>query len=170
MFGLPDDLDRIADASRKAPLFVELAEVIEADDWERFESDAKRQNFVPEFLLRGFAARGSSEPLIYQLDVGSGETRRVQTGKAASGRYFYATLGEDGVRSNRIEGLLSRVESHAAESRRRFLAEPMALEDADRATLAFFFALQDARTPVATERAAAADDTLTRLLIINEFL
>src|SRR4051794_149942 len=108
MFGLPDDLDRIDDAFRKAPLFVELEEVIEADDFGRFESDAKRQHFVPEFLLRGFAASGGRQPLIYQLEVGGGEARRVPAGKAASGRYFYATLGEDGVRSHRIEGLLSR--------------------------------------------------------------
>lgn len=156
-------------AFAESSLFGELTEAFEADDYERFESEAKRQHFVPRFLLARFAMKSGKRELVHQLDVRTGKAWQVETKKAASSRYFYAILGEDGARNNRVEGFLGRVESHASEALRRFLADPAALAPGDRATLAFFFALQDARTPAATERAAAASDTIGRLLLANEF-
>jgi len=159
----------IEEAFNESPLFVELLRLFESGDLEGLESSAKRQHFVPRFLLAHFATDRDGKELLFQLDVESGEAREVETRSAASKRYFYASLDEQGVRSNRMEGLLSLVEGHAAEALQRLLADPPGLALPDRATLSFFFALQDARTPAAAERMAAISDTTMRLLLANQF-
>jgi hypothetical protein len=156
-------------AFAESPLFVELQRLFESGDLDRLESAAKRQHFVPRFLLAHFAHERDGKELLFQLDIESGESREIETRSAASKRYFYAILDEQGARSNRIEGFLSLVESHAAEALDRLLGDPRGLSLPDRATLSFFFALQDARTPAATERMAAISDTTMRLLLANEF-
>lgn len=159
----------IEEAFNESPLFVDLQRIFARGELDRLESSAKRQHFVPRFVLAHFATTRHGKELLYQLDVESGEAREVETRSAASKRYFYASLDEEGARSNRIEGLLSIVESHAAEALQRFLADPQGLSLPDRATLSFFFALQDARTPAAAERMAAISDTTMRLLLANSF-
>lgn len=159
----------IEEAFTESPLFVELLRLFESGDLERLESSAKRQHFIPRFLLAHFASARDGKELLFQLDVESGETREVETRSAASKRYFYASLDEQGVRNNRLEGLLSIVEGHAAEALQRLLADPPGLAPPDRASLSFFFALQDARTPAAADRMAAISDTTMRLLLANQF-
>jgi len=51
-------------------------------------------------------------------------TQRVETKSAASRRYFYALLDEEGNRNNRIEGFLARVETYAAVALRAKLSAP----------------------------------------------
>ena len=162
-------IDEIDQAFRESPLIVELEAVAKGGDFSSFDSPAKRQHFVPRFLLGRFAEQVAGKELIYQLDIDSGSTQRVETKSAASRRYFYALLDEEGNRNNRIEGFLARVESHAAVALRTFLADPLALTPGDRATLSLFFALQDARTPISTERSAGASNTIMRLLFAAEF-
>ena len=96
----------IEEAFNESPLFVELQRLFDSGDLERLESSAKRQHFVPRFLLAHFASTRRGKELLFQLDVELGEAREVETRSAASNRYFYASLDEQGVRNNRIEGLL----------------------------------------------------------------
>ncbi len=153
---------------RQSPLFQALFDVIESGDYSCFESMAKRQHLIPQFLLRGFAADDERE-FIYQLDTGSGANRKVRLAEAASRRFFYAILDEEGNRNNQIEGFLSFVESYAAPALERFLADPDNLSNGDRGTLSFFFALLDQRTPGAASRSGQMQDTLMRLLVASEF-
>ena len=163
------DLDEVDQAFRQSPLITELEEVAKSGDFSSFDSEAKRQHFVPRFLLGRFAEKVGRKKFIYQLDTETGDARRVETKDAAAKRYFYALLDDEGNRNNRIEGFLSRVESHAANALREFLADPFALAPGDRATLSLFFALQDVRTPVSTERSAQASETIMRLLLSAQF-
>lgn len=50
------DFIEIERALHQSPLFQELFGV-ERGDLSRFESQAKRQHFIPQFLLRGFWQR-----------------------------------------------------------------------------------------------------------------
>jgi VCBS repeat-containing protein len=114
-------------AFRSSPLLAELAQIIESGDLSVLDTDAKRHHFVPQLLLRGFAnSRGKGHGL-YQLDVSSGAPALTTTERAASRRHFYSVEEEDGSRSNRLEGFLARVESHAAPALAGFLQDPEAL-------------------------------------------
>lgn len=140
------DFAAIELALRQSPLFQALFEVVESGDYSLFESEAKRQHFVPQFLLRSFATDAAAER-VHQLDVSTGANRSVRIDEAASRRWFYAIEDEEGNRNNQIEGFLSFVESYAAEALSRLLEDPGHLSDADRGTLSFFFSLLDQRTP-----------------------
>lgn len=59
---------------------------------------------------------------------------------------------EDGEPSNRHESYLALVESHAARALRSLLGNPAGLSPPDRATIAFFVALQTMRTPAAAQQ------------------
>lgn len=162
--GMADE--RAEPAFRSSPLFQELEQITASGDYSRFDSGAKRQHFVPRFMLAYFAEVEDGKELIYQLEVTRQEApRRVETRLAASRRFFYGTLDDDGNRNTRVEGFLAFVESHAADALRRFLDHPGALGEADRATLSFFFALQSQRTPHGIEQIKQLGDAGTRMLL-----
>ncbi|HLE99707.1 MAG TPA: DUF4238 domain-containing protein [Gaiellaceae bacterium] len=146
------DFDHVVAAFQASPLFAELMEMAATEDFSRLESAAKRQHFVPQMLLREFCREKDGKDWIFQLDITSGQVLRVSPQRAASRRHLYTVVEEDGSRSNQNEGYLALVESHAATALRRFLSDPLGLTDADRATLAFFVALQTQRTPAAAAR------------------
>jgi Protein of unknown function (DUF4238) len=80
---------------------------------------------------------------------------RVDMRTAASRHRLYTATDEDGRASNRHEGYLAFVETHAAPALRRLISDPASLSPGDRATIAFFVALQTMRTPVAAEQVTA---------------
>ena len=162
------DFAAIELALRQSPLFQELFDVVESGDYSRFDSEAKRQHFIPQFILRRFATDPTGER-VHQLDVTSGANRSVRIDEAASRRWFYAMEDAEGNRSNQIEGFLAFVEGHAAEALARLLDDPGHPTDADRGTLSFFFSLLDQRTPGATRRTASIQDGLMRMLFTSEF-
>ncbi len=131
------DFEAIDDAFRASPLMQELTDVFESGEFNRFDADAKRQHFVPRFLLGHFAVQLGESELLYQLDVATGVALRVKSSEAASRRYFYALLDEEGNRNNRIEGFLSRVEAHAADALDRYADGPHRGRAHARARLAF---------------------------------
>ena len=140
--------DRADQAFRASPVFQELEQIVASDDYSLFDSQAKRQHFDPRFLLANFAVSSNGKEWIYQLNSRErGAPRRVETHLAASRRHFYGILEEDGNRNTRVEGFLAFIEGHSAPALRQFLNDPLALEDADRPTLSFFFGLQAQRTP-----------------------
>lgn len=161
--------DDIAGAFQSSPLMCELIEMAESGDFARLESQAKRQHFVPQLLLREFSRRQGQKHYLFQLDVGTGKPLRVETHGAASRHRFYKVIEDDGVESNRIEGYLALVESHAAPALRRLLDDPLRLSDADQATLAFFFSLQTQRTPAAAEQINRIANSLLQTLAGSVF-
>src|SRR5437763_7743800 len=148
--------DNIEAAFGASPLMAELAEIGESGDLSQFDSEAKRQHFVPQLVLRGFSADGNT---LFQLDLKSGGIIQTDVASAASRRYLYAAW-ENGQRNNRIEGFFSHVESHAGPALRRLLENPPALSDGDRATLSYFFAVQTQRTPSAAALITSAANAL----------
>jgi hypothetical protein len=168
---LDDDVDveRLSEIFAATPLLKELERIAASGDSSAFESEAKRQHFIPRFHLARFTRERDGRDYLFQLDVRTGRPQRIQPEQAASRRYFYAVLDDDGVRNNRIEGFLALAERHAAPAFERLLARPGRLNDSDRATIAFFLALLDARTPGGTERGADLADTTMRMLFASTF-
>jgi hypothetical protein len=161
--------DPTEDAFRASLLFQELERRAAAEDWAGFESEAKRQHFIPRFVLSRFARCDGKREFFFQLDVNSGKASRIAPGQAASRRHFYAIVDEEGQRSNRVEGFLALVESHAAVALDPLLDNPAGLAPADRATLSFFFALLDGRTPGSADRMAVSSSSIMRMLFTTEF-
>lgn len=152
--GFEPDVRRIQAAFAASPLAVEMAAMGAADDFSRLEKNAaKRQHFIPQLLLRGFASDKGGDLQLCQMETQRrGAPRPVGIREAASRHRLYVALDEDGVKSNVIEGLFALVEDHAAPALRRFLDAPSALTDPDRATISMFVALQTMRTPAAAEQ------------------
>jgi hypothetical protein len=149
-------------AFRSSPLWQELAAIaFEGKPWPT--SRAKRQHFVPRFLLAGFIARGKDR--LVQLDLSSGRTVAVQPHLAASRRRFYdlpeAAAGERGD----FEAWLALIESHSAGALSRLLDNPRELSHPDRATLSLFLALIDGRTPAGNARNVGLSTDIMRLLM-----
>jgi hypothetical protein len=155
-------------AFQSSPLVAELATLSESGDGSAFDSDAKRQHFVPQLILRGFSTERDGKRWLYQLNTKSGKSLRTSAEAAASRRYFYAVKNEDGSRNNRLEGWFARIESHAALALDSFLADPLALSSGDRATLSFFLAIQTQRTPSDIATTEETANVVLRMLVGTE--
>lgn len=104
---------------------------------------AKRHHFVPQFYLRGFA---DDAERITTVTL-PGEQRYTQViRKTAAENGFYAVPGHpDG--SDAFEKILSQVEGEAASILARIKAGQWPLSPKDRASLAYYLALQVTRGP-----------------------
>jgi hypothetical protein len=143
------DFDR---ACKESALFTELKEIADSENWSRLDTEAKQHHFVPQLLLRGFAKEsGEKVKPLYRLDVHRGTPELTDTWASAARRYFYRVPEVEGVPRNWLEGFFSKVENRAAPLLRTLKSTPGEISAADRATLAFFFALQMQRTPVAAQ-------------------
>lgn len=155
-------------AYRNSPLFAQL-EAVGTGKRPMPESQARRHHYNPRLIIRGFVgrARDGSQQL-YRLDVRSGKPQRTSVDNAGSELRYYRFNDEGGRPHNRVEAFFSIVEDHAAAALIRLLTAPHALSAPDRATLSFFFALLDGRTPAGTARMAASSDTIMRLMLAAE--
>lgn len=150
--------EHIAHAIRSSPLVAEFAEIARREDFSRLDKNqAKRHHFVPQFLLQGFSHEHNGKDHLFQMEMSSRRApRRVPVRTAASRRRLYRITDEDGQTSNRHEGYLALVESHAAPVVQRLTTEQTpSLPPGDRATIAFFVALQTMRTPAAAVQVTA---------------
>ena len=148
------EFDHIAAELWASPFTTACMEMTVANDFSRLDKNAaKRQHFLPRLLLRGFAEARNGQDYVFQMETGARKApRRVNVLTAASRHRLYAGLGDDGQPSNRNEGYLALLEDHAAPALAHLLADPGALAPGERATIAFFVALQKMRTPVAAEQ------------------
>ena len=146
--------DHIVSALQASPVTQAFREMVESNDFSQLDkSDAKRHHFLSQFLLRGFGQAWDGTETIFQMEVKSRRApRRVNVRAAASRHRYYAVPDEDGTLSNRNEAYLALVESHAAPALRHLLEEPSTLAPGERATIAFFVALQTMRTPAAEQQ------------------
>jgi hypothetical protein len=149
-------------AFQSSPLWQELAAIALGEKpWPT--SQAKRQHFVPRFVLSGFLAPGSER--LAQLTVRTGQTHQVLPHRAASRNRFYSLPERENGEPGDLEAWLSIIESHSAGALQRFLDHPKALSHADRATLALFFALIHGRTPGGNAQHSALSSNIMRLLM-----
>lgn len=151
------EFDHIAAAMEASPLMAELKAMGLSGDFSKLERNAaKRHHYVPQFVLRGFADPADGGRRIFQMPTGSRKAPiRVGVRDAALRQWLYRVVTPEGGTSNRHEGYLALIEEHAAPAIARFIAEPSSLAPGDRATIAFFVAVQTMRTPVAAEQITA---------------
>jgi Protein of unknown function (DUF4238) len=145
--------DHIASALLASPVTAELKRITASGDYSQLDANgAKRHHFLPQFQLRGFAQTLRGKYCVFQMDAtGRGAPRPVDVRTAASRRRLYAVATDDGP-SNRLEGYLALVETHAAPALRRLTDAPTSLSPADRSTIAHLVALQTMRTPSAADQ------------------
>ena len=154
MVVLMGQFDHIAMALQASPVTADFTKMATSGDFTALEANgAKRHHFLPQFQLRGFAdTHDDGKDRLFQMDATiRGAPRRVDVRTAASRRRLYAVATDDGP-SNRLEGYLALVETHAADALRRMTDAPAALSPGDRATIAYLVTLQTMRTPSAAEQ------------------
>jgi uncharacterized protein DUF4238 len=89
---------------------------------------------------------------LFSLEVASGKVTHQKPGTVALRKDLY-TLNRDAKAVDLvIEAFLGVIEGHAADPIKRLGAAPAAVSDGDRATIAFFLALQQGRTPTGLEQ------------------
>lgn len=142
-----------------SPLFTELLDRLRRES-PLHPTHAKRHHFIPQFMLRGF----TSDEKLFQLDSETGQVHPVSVDTAASRRWFYRFEHENGQLDTSMEAFLEIVESHSATAMKNLLNPLLPLADSDRATLAFFFALLDVRTPFARARTKAMQEQMMKLM------
>jgi hypothetical protein len=155
------EFDWIVAAMGESPVVAAFAEMSVSGDFSGLEKNAaKRHHFLPQLLLRRFAFVREDRDGIFQMKAtGRAAPRRVGLQGAASRNRLYAIPGEDGKLSNRHEGYLALIESHAAPALDRLLDDPDSLSPGERATIAFFVAMQTMRTPAAAAQVTALAQT-----------
>jgi len=154
------EFDHIAAAMRESPLTSAFREMSLSGDFSALENNVKRQHFLPQLLLRKFSSIHEGRERIFQMKAaGRAAPRRVALKGAASRHRLYAGLDEDGQLSNRNEGYLALIENHAAPALKCLLEDPDSLTPGQRATIAFFIAVQTRRTPDAAAQVTAVAET-----------
>lgn len=126
---------------------------------------ARKQHYVPSFLLARWATPKTRKGALATIEVAIGEVVTRSPGKVALQRDLY-TLDKGTASINLgVEALLGIVEENAAEAIKRLEAAPERISMDDRATIAYFLAIQQGRTPPGLEQhgtvaRAAAEEAL----------
>ncbi|MTD47514.1 DUF4238 domain-containing protein [Conexibacter sp. W3-3-2] len=156
---------------RASPLLRRIQELSTSGDFELLEkASAKRQHFVPQFTLRGFAEQDGRNYRLFQSDITTRRApMRVDAREAASRRNLYRVRDEKGNLSNRNEGYLALIEEEAAPALLRLCESPDDFGIGDRATVALFLAVQTMRTPAAAAQVEAAANAAFRTYASSEF-
>lgn len=155
------EFDHIVEAMGESPVISAFKEMSLSGDFSALDQNpAKRQHFLPQLLLRKFSFTRDGQEGIFQMKAaGRAAPQRVGLKGAASRNRLYAGLDEDGELSNRNEGYLALIETHAAPALRCLLEDPDSLSPGQRATIAFFIAVQTMRTPGAAAQVTAVAQT-----------
>jgi hypothetical protein len=156
--------DHVAAAIEDSPVVAEFKEMAISQDFSRLDNNpAKRHHFVPRLLLRRFSHKHNDKDCVFQMEATSRKApRRVPVRTAASRHQLYRAIDEDGKSSNRHEGYLALVEDHAAPALLAIDEHPKSLSRGERATIAFFVALQTMRTPAAADQVTAIANAAMR--------
>lgn len=113
---------------------------------------ARKQHYVPSFLLARWATPQNRDGALCALTVGTGDVAKRKPGKVALQKDLY-TLDKGTESINLvIEAFLGIVERHAAHAIKRVAAAPQTVSDNDRWTIAYFLAIQQGRTPPGLEQ------------------
>jgi uncharacterized protein DUF4238 len=160
-FAVMGEFDHIVAAMRESPVVSAFEEMSISGDFSALDQNpAKRQHFLSRFLLRKFSFTRDGREGIFQMKAaGRAAPQRVGLKGAASRNLLHAGLDENGELSNRNEGYIALIETHAAPALRCLLEDPDSLSPGQRATIAFFIAVQTMRTPAAAAQVTALAQT-----------
>lgn len=131
------------------PLFKHLREIAEGKR-PKPATNARRHHYVPSFLLARWALPARREGTMFALDVTTGKPAKTTPDASAFEKDLYAQPGPTGDPNDPelvFEAFLSIVEGYAADPLKKLATRPSTLGDEDRATLAYFIAVQQGRTP-----------------------
>lgn len=116
------------------------------------DAAARKQHYVPSFLLALWATPQKRDGILWALTVGTGDVDKRKPGKVALQKDLY-TLDKEAASINLvIEAFLGLIEQHAADAIKRLAAAPQSISDDDRWTIAYFLAIQQGRTPPGLEQ------------------
>lgn len=147
-----------------------LVEMGVTQDFRPLRSTAKRHHFVPQLLLRGFSHEYRGHDHLFQTaTTGDAAPQRIAVRRAASRHKLYTGPDEDGQPSNRNEGYLAFIETHAGPALGRLIDDPGRLSPGDRATIAVFIAVQTMRTPAAAQQITTVANAAFRLFASEHF-
>jgi Protein of unknown function (DUF4238) len=130
------------------PLFRHLREIADGTR-PKPETSARRHHYVPSFLLARWARPQKRDGELFELLVPGGRPRRTTPDQSAFKRDLYAQDVGTTSPDLTVEGFLSIIEGYSAQPLKDLAQLPPSISDEDRATLAFFIAYQEARTPPA---------------------
>lgn len=159
--------DHIVAAMEASPLVAALREMGRSGDFSSLERNAaKRQHFLPQLLLRNFAHSHRGRDYLFQVETGrSRAPRRMDIRDAASRHRLYTAVDEEGRISNRNEGYLALVETHAGPALQHLIDDPLSLSPGERATVAMFVALQAMRTPASLEQVTTVANAALKMAV-----
>jgi len=106
--------------------------------------------------------------VIFQLDTKTGQPAKTTPDKACFIEELY-TQDDEGNPNRVLEAFFSIVENYAAQALNSFLADPSKLTPEDRQSLAYYFAFQYQRTPVAIEHSAASQQAMMAVMMGLQF-
>lgn len=108
----------------------------------------KKQHYVPQFLLRNFAAGSRKTPKLWTLDKSTRNIRYSSVREVAHENHFYEHHDKDGARAE-LEGLMTNIDSIGAKIIDRIVkGSPLQMSSEDFGWLSYFIACQMLRTPM----------------------
>ena len=116
------------------------------------DAAARKQHYVPSFLLALWATPQKRAGALWALTVGTGDVEQRKPGKVALETDLYTLDKEAAKVSLVIEAFLGIVEQYAADAIKRLAAAPQSISNNDRWTVAYFLAIQQGRTPPGLEQ------------------
>jgi Protein of unknown function (DUF4238) len=111
-------------------------------------SQAKKQHYVPQYLLRNFATGKSKNPKVWVLDKSNATIRLASVRDVAHENDFYSFGDSDGI-CVELEHLMSKIDSIGARIIRQVVNDGrFVLSDEDKVWLSYVVSCQMSRTPM----------------------
>jgi hypothetical protein len=112
------------------------------------QTDSRKQHYVPSFLLAQWATPPKRKGTLYELLIATGKVKATKPGNVSWQRDLYTVDKAANSSVLIVEAFLGIIEDAAADPIKNLATLPTTISDEDRATIAFFLALQQFRTPV----------------------
>jgi hypothetical protein len=111
------------------------------------QTESRKQHYVPSFLLAQWATPPKRKGTIYELLGVTGKVKATKPGNVSWLRDLYTVDKAANSSVLIVEAFLAIIEDCAAGPIKNLATFPTRISDEDRATIAFFLALQQFRTP-----------------------
>ncbi len=116
------------------------------------QTQARDQHYVPSFLLARWATPPKRKGTLYELAVATGKVKATKPGNVSWQRDLYTVDKAANSSVLIVEAFLAIIEDCTADPIKNLSTLPTSISDEDRATIAFFLALQQFRAPAGTDQ------------------